>query len=902
MQEHLPADAIPLDITLADAVFDGVVQDPLTYGPHALRLVERARRDGPVEVLIVALRAQAWVERLAAHNASAKAVLDEAVRLAEKHGLERRLGELLVSRVAVLHELGRLSAAQHDVDRAAGLLPATERSDLVFQQGALLQNIGRLSGASEHYRQVLADPDCPPLVRAKAGNNLAHLQSELGHTEAALALLDEAGRLAVDLGPIPIAFVAQTRAWVQMQSGQLTQSLTGFTDARRLYEVAGLPLGEHYLEYSDALSGLRLLPEAMEAALRGVEELPEDEVSLMAAEAQLRVARLSLLAGDMVAAVVAADHAASLLRRQRRPGFFARAAVVGFEVRALEGPLSAPGLRALRRCAAVLERSGMRSDAVEAHLLAGRLAAAAGQRAAAAKSLRSADHLSRGAPVLVRLRGRVAKALLSEAAGEPRAVLGACRAGLADLDRHRRALPSMELRVLASAHGAELGALGLRALLPTGPGPARPRPRDSTPARVFGWLERTRAAALAPLEALPDVGAERELTALRALHAELSALRREGGAEPIALLGRVAAAEAAVRRASWSVPAPAPDPAPDRVSDPSAPFRPGPGAPGAAAVREQLDETFLVEYGVLDGRLLATVLDRKRTRLVELGPVDGLATTIDSLLFALRRLSRPGASAVAISAARRSIQAARDTLADRILGPLAVDPAAPLVVVPVGDLQRTPWAPLHAGPVTVVPSARVWLRTLQQRPTAPQVALIAGPDLPGAAREVALLCELHPSATVLVAPDSTCEAAVRALRGAGLAHFACHGRLRADSPAFSALLLADGPLTVHELSRRDGAPGRVILAACESGAQVGFPGDEALGFVSALLARGSAGVVASGVLVPDEQTLPLMCELHARLAAGATLSGALWTARQVLDVEDPAQLATWCAFDAYGAA
>ena len=72
--------------------------------------------------------------------------------------------------------------------------------------------------------------------------------------------------------------------------------------------------------------------------------------------------------------------------------------------------------------------------------------------------------------------------------------------------------------------------------------------------------------------------------------------------------------------------------------------------------------------------------------------------------------------------------------------------------------------------------------------------------------------------------------------------------------------------------------------------------------MTALLARGCAGVVASGVLVPDAEVLPLMCALHARLTAGDTLAQALWSARSALDPTEPAQLAAWCAFDAYGAA
>ena len=862
-------------------MYADVAADPATYGPRAAALVAQARASGPVEALVVALRAHAEAERLAPRNAAAKALLDEAVRLAARHGLDRRLGELLVTRVAVQQELGHLTAAQHDADRAANLLPAAELAQLLFQQAALWQNTGRLADAATHYRRLLADPACPAVVRAKAGNNLAHLESELGHDAVALAVLEAAERIAVEAGATVVAYLAQTRAFVEVQSGRLAESLAHFEQAHRLFGAAGLPLGGHYLEYSDALAGLCLHPEALAAALRGVGELPEHEVSLMAAEGQLRVARLALRKGDGAAAGIAVEHASMLFRRQRRPGWAARTALVAHEVQALAGPPTGAELRTLRRRAGDLERAGLRSDAVQAHLLAGRLASSTGRRDAARRSLHAAVELSRGAPVLVRLSGRLAAALLAEVDSDPQAMSRACRAGLADLDRHRRALPSVELRVLASTHGVELGLLGLRALRPRAPGGA-------TPARVFGWLERTRAAALAPVEAPLDDAAQRELTALRGLNAELSAVHDEGRPEPAALLARVAAAEEAVRRASWATP-----------------VQPGgraPTPPSAAEVRTQLGDAILVEYGLLDGRLLAAVLSRRGTRLLDLGPGDGLAATVDSLAFALRRLARPTTVPAAGAAAQRSAQAGLSELRARLLAPLPLDPAGPLVVVPVGDLQRVPWAALHAGPTTVAPSAGLWLRTRAPRPGGGQVALVAGPGLPGAGQEVAALRLLHPAAVVLEPPASTCEATVAALQDAALVHFACHGRLRGDNPSFSSLLLTDGPLSVHELSTRSKAPDRVVLAACESGAQVGFPGGEALGFVSALLARGAAGVLASGVLVPDEQVLALMVGVHRALAGGATLTDALWSARQDLDVTEPAQLAAWCAFDAYGAA
>jgi hypothetical protein len=44
-----------------------------------------------------------------------------------------------------------------------------------------------------------------------------------------------------------------------------------------------------------------------------------------------------------------------------------------------------------------------------------------------------------------------------------------------------------------------------------------------------------------------------------------------------------------------------------------------------------------------------------------------------------------------------------------------------------------------------------------------------------------------------------------------------------------------------------------------------------------------------------------MVAVHGSLAGGSTVGEALWSARQRADLEDSYQLASWCAFDAYGA-
>ena len=97
------------------------------------------------------------------------------------------------------------------------------------------------------------------------------------------------------------------------------------------------------------------------------------------------------------------------------------------------------------------------------------------------------------------------------------------------------------------------------------------------------------------------------------------------------------------------------------------------------------------------------------------------------------------------------------------------------------------------------------------------------------------------------------------------------------------MLLSDGPLTLYEVLTSGVVPRRVVLAACESGVEHSYAGGEVLGFVSALMARGTAGVVASTIPLPDGASVPLMTRLHRNVAAGDSLPHALWEARAGAD-------------------
>ncbi|MFK0121063.1 CHAT domain-containing protein [Streptomyces sp. NPDC090994] len=142
---------------------------------------------------------------------------------------------------------------------------------------------------------------------------------------------------------------------------------------------------------------------------------------------------------------------------------------------------------------------------------------------------------------------------------------------------------------------------------------------------------------------------------------------------------------------------------------------------------------------------------------------------------------------------------------------------------------------------------------------------------------------------------------LRELDGAALAHIAAHGTFRADSPLFSSLRMADGPLIVHDFERLDRSPYRIILSCCDTARFASVGADELLGLVTALLPLGTAGVVACTAPVNDAAVVPLMLALHKGLDAGLSLAEALRDARAALPGDAVHQATGW-AFSAFGAA
>ncbi|HEX5087703.1 MAG TPA: CHAT domain-containing tetratricopeptide repeat protein [Nocardioides sp.] len=860
-------------LTRAEAAYQFAVADPAAAAPVTEALVIEARRTGDVEAEVLALRAQAWcVVRAELAEQRGRRLLNRAARLAEAARLDERLAEVLLVRSAVNEELGATRAAERDLLRARDLLGDKVPPGLEQQTAVLHQNAGRIAEAAAIYRRALRRRDLPVDIRGKMTNNLALIEAQLGRYGVALALAGQARALAEQIGPFATAIFTESEAWVLAHAGRLPESLALFEESERLFEVADLPLGELHADAADAFLDLRLLPEARSAADRAVREFSDTDVPLMRAEAQLRVARVALSEGDAEGASKASREAVEAFRQQQRVGWAWRAAVVGIEARLEAGTVTHTDLRDARRAAATLERLGMTVEAVDAHLTAGRAASRLGRDAWARESFEHAHELARGSSMLTRLRGRLAAASAAALRDEPALVVRHCRQGLEDLERHRGQLASTELRVLASAHGVELGQLALRALRGT-----------SSAVKVFDWMERNRATALLSVQRAGVDGFAEEFERLREMRSEIDA---SGASE--ALVARHAALEQRLRRLTWGSSNGRKHARTRRV-----PTR---------ELQALLGDRVLVEYGVLDGEVFAAVVTADQVTVSTVAPVAVLREERDRLAFALRTLAR----LVGRDARPERARLARERVAGLrrlLVEPLALPPDREVVVVPVDFLQSVPWSALVDAPVSLSPSASFWAGARQRpRPASGKVLLAAGPGLSAAEDEVRRLGLRHDDSVVLVPPDSTVRRVADELDGATTAHFACHGVVRADNPMFSGLRLSDGLLTVQELELRDLAPYRVVLAACEASADIAYTGGELLGFVSALVARGTAGVLGSIQLVPDEAAAGFMVRVHEELHGEATLASALHAARGSLDLDDPADLVNWCGFTAYGAA
>lgn len=812
-----------------------------------------------------------WVIGLALHELGrmpeAIASYRRAVEGSVANGLRDNEARARAGLAVSLVSAGDAEGAVAEIAWAREAATTATQGVVEMLHGLVLQRTGRLAEAQGAFSRALkrleeaGDLASIARLRINRGVLRAYRGDAAGAVEDLVAAADLASRRQL---PVLTAMATHNLGFAHSRRGDLAEALAAFGRAEEAYAALDRPASLAAVLEADRCEVLLLaglVAEARRAAERAVRTVPPDDLAY-GTECRLLLARALLAGGEFGRASAAATSAAATFREAGRLPWAALAeyTAIQAEVVAAEEEIGPPpGLLARCRDVALeLERRGWRVEAVHVGTFVGRMALAMGEPALARAELERAAGARRRGTADLRARAWQAQALLLLAEGDRGGARRALQRGLRVVDEHLASLGATELRARAAGHGSDLARLGVRLAL-----------EDRRPLELLRWAERWRASSLRrpPVRPPRDDRLVSELAELRRVRANLREAALAG--EPTDALEREAVTlESSIRRRTHE--------ARGGVT--------GESRFDAAACRERLGERLLVEYVGLEGRLGAVVQTSSRARLVELTGPDEVERERDYLMFALRRRLRGRGGRD-----DRLVEAAARRLDDLLLRPLRLPHDVGVVVVPTGPLHGLPWGclPGLAGrPLTVAPSAALWSRRSgragrdgKRAAAGEDVLLVAGPALPGAEDEVRRIAALHPGAQVLAGAGAVAAAVLEGLGRSRLVHLAAHGRFRSDSPLFSSVLLADGPLTVHEVERLPHAPRTVVLASCNAAVSGIEPGDELLGTAATLLARGVRSIVGPVLSVPDVPTADLMAALHRGLLGGASPSEALAGAR-----------------------
>ena len=785
--------------------------------------------------------------------------LETALREAVRASQPQRAAEARMSLAFARFALGDLRGALAETDAAVRGTRGRDQARVLTQRGLVLAFAGRLDEAARTYERALAAlrREGDLLWAARVLDNRGVLHGYRADWNAAFADFQASTDLYSQVGhQAGAALVRHNLAWVDALRGRVPEALARFDEAEQQFRKLGLYVGKVLLDRAETLLSVSLVDEAKETAERALVAQRSGGMRADEAESRLLLARIAMRQGEPEKARGHARTAARMFRAQHREPW---ADLAEYEtLRAVEMLGAGPAVLRpqVEGVAERLTRAGLTVQAADAHLLAMRLAMESDDGDAADRALVAVRGARRRGPPQQRARAWHAEALHRLSKGRKAAARRALDAGLDVLAHQQSTLGATELRTGLGVAADELARLGLRLSLEGG------RARD-----VLRWSERWRAGALRfpaarPAEEGPLADA---LGALRGARAQLSEAVL-GGRPREPLERRVAVAENVVQRLARH--AAGDVTRPDRVDVPQ--------------LLNALGDRTLVEWIRIDGGLFAVVARGGVVRRRTLGAAATVTSELTSLRFAVRRMLRGGPTS---TAARSSLTRSTEMLQRLLLEPLlSLLGDGDLVLAPTGPLHAVPWGLLpllrHRSH-TVAPSAASWRHAAASQTAEGPSVLAAGPRLAHADQEVDRLADVYRGRplTCLHGPDATCTTVLAEMDGAGVAHLACHGQVRADNPLFSSLELGDGLLTVYDLEGLHAAPHRLVLSACEVGLSDVRPGEEVMGLAAALLSLGTRSVVASVLPVRDADVGQIMVELHRRLATGADAATALAAVR-----------------------
>lgn len=715
---------------------------------------------------------------------------------------------------------------------------------------------------------------------------LLHLEQP--DPDRAAHVLEEAADLAADHGLEQQEFMARHNLGLAAYvAGDLAQALTLMRAADRIPADVSRAVAWH--GRARVLMEAGLVEEAVELLTRATAAAEQDGQRLVAGQTLIDLAACQLMLGHPELAVPLARRARASLGRRLAPGLRRQAELVLLSARRRAGSGLARVAESARRLAVEFDAAGDVVAADEARVVAAEALMALGRSEDALSTLAATARRSRLSSLSSRLRVRSVRIAAARRAGHPAQARRHLRAALSDVEVALGYSASLDLRAALLVHAQELAGTDLET--------AGARALDRL-VSVERWRE---IATRTPSVRRPsEPGLARRVAELRALRQQA----RDDPEQAGATAEQVSRLEREVAEASWSARSGA-----HTVTGGTAHRAAASGgrAPvtsrDAVRLRERLLEqrSSLASYAVAAGRLGAVVVDRRSTRWVDLCPVETVLEATRRLTADLEARCRVGDGPL-LRPVESALRGSLARLDDLLLGPLQLE--GRLLVVPTPALSALPWGMLpsrRGSPTTIAPSLTSW----GQRATEiddPSVLALTGPGLPLATREVTAVAAAWDDpirvgrdgdgADHRAGPHATAEQLTRALVEHDVVHVAAHGSHRSESPIFSSLWLADGPVSLADLEQEQHGASHVVVSACDAG-RSRSRGGAALGLASGLLGLGASSVVASVCRVPDETAADLMPRYHALLSAGLPVDESLAAAVEACELPLAGSFVAW---------
>jgi len=729
-------------------------------------------------------------------------------------------------------------------------LVALERGDLPRAVTLLDRGIAGIGDEVEHRGPMLLN------------RSVAHMQA--GRLAPAIADLDRAVLDYAATGDeISRAMAVHNRGYAALLAGELVPALEKMGEAQAVLSAASaVNAAICDRDRAEVLRDAGLTRDAERTLERAIRVFGAHRMRQARAEAEFHLAR-SLLSHEPERAAAISAAAARRFRAVGSESWAVRAeavrlrALLTVETEGRPTGLRAPSDAEVDRVEGQLQHHRIRAEASSLRLAWQRHHA---QTGTAVPVVHARIRVSPGAGLQVRLLAQEVRAARAAAAGDDAGARRIAAAGLDELAAWQASFGSLDLATALVMHGTGLLYAGLEAAV-----------RSRRPAVVFEWSERARhlSQQTVPLRPPPDPGLAADLAELRMLRSE--AASGDWLAQP-----RAAELSERVRQREWS-------------------------SIGRAGGRERAtieelqaaldDDSAFVAYAYQRDGLVAIAVTAEDARVIDVPrwpearrAMAGLRADLD-----VAATVRDGPLGPVV---RRALDERLRVLSETLLAPvLPVVGDRRLALAAAAILNGLPWGMLPGmrGRVfTLTDSATQWLRA---RGTAPfrGAGFAVGPRVFRGGEEVARAAAAWPGAEVLGPDAASVDATTGLSTRVSVLHVAAHGRHADGNPMFSGLELADGALFGYDIDQMGQVPDTVVLSACEVGRSSVRWGWEAIGMTRVWLHAGTRAVIASPVIVADDDACELLGAVHAGLAAGLAPAHALAQATARTGVVSPFQ-------------